>query len=95
MSRSNIYVLRNLHPAKKLGISLGLLLGLSLFSTTFLASVAAVSWDLSWMALLNLGTRVGMLGDDWRWLLLVAHVVSLASLLPLSLALMRRMPLPR
>lgn len=47
------------------------------------------------MALLNLGTRVGMLGEDWRWLLFATHVVSLASLLPLSLVLMRRMPLPR
>lgn len=95
MSRSNIYVLRNLAPAKKICLSLGLVLGLCLFLATFLGSVAAVNWDLSWMGLFGLGSRVGKLGDDWRWLLFAAHAGSLSALLPLSLALVRRMPLPR
>jgi NADH dehydrogenase len=36
-----------------------------------------------------------MLQSDLRWLLFAAHVASLALLLPLSLMLVRRMPLPR
>jgi hypothetical protein len=95
MSRSNIYVLRNLGTATKLAISLGLVLGLALFLSGWFVSVAAINWDPSWMGLVNLGTRVGMLGGDLRWLLFAAHCVSLALLLPLSLTLVRRMPLPR
>jgi NADH dehydrogenase len=95
MSRRNIYVLRNLAPAKKLALSLGLVLGFALFLSGWFVSVAAINWDLSWMGLVQLGTRVGMLGGDLRWLLFGAHSVSLALLLPLSLTLVRRMPLPR
>jgi len=95
MSRTNIYVLRNLGTATKLAISLGLVLGFSLFLSGWFVSVTAINWDLSWMGLVNLGTRVGMLGSDLRWLLFAAHCVSLALLLPLSLTLVRRMPLPR
>lgn len=95
MSRSNVYVLRNLGTTKKLFFSLLLLLGFSAFLSAFLASVIAVNWDLSWTGLVSLGARVGMLGDDWRWLLLAAHGVSLGALLPLSLSLVRRTPLPR
>jgi NADH:ubiquinone reductase (H+-translocating) len=95
MSRSNIYVLRNLGKVAKLAISLALVLGYVLFLSGWFVSVAAINWDLSWMGLVELGTRVGMLGDDLRWLLLAAHGLSLLLLLPLSLTLMRRMPLPR
>lgn len=95
MSRSNIYVLRNLGTATKVAVSVGLVLGLALFLSGWFVSVAAINWDLSWMGLVNLGTRVGMLGGDLRWLLFGAHSVSLALLLPLTLTLVRRMPLPR
>jgi NADH dehydrogenase len=95
MSRSNIYVLRNLGTATKLAISLGLVLGFALFLAGFFVSVAAINWDLSWMGLVNLGTRVAMLDGDLRWVLFAAHCASLTLLLPLSLTLMRRMPLPR
>lgn len=95
MSRSNIYVLRNLGVATKLALSLGLVLGFTLFLSGWFVSVAAINWDLSWMGLVHLGARVGMLGGDLRWVLFGAHCVSLLLLLPLSLALVRRMPLPR
>ena len=95
MSRSNIYVLRNLGLASKLAISAGLVVGFALFLSGWFVSVAAINWDLSWMGLVSLGTRVGMLGGELRWLLFGAHCVSLALLLPLSLVLVRRMPLPR
>ena len=95
MSRSNIYVLRNLGTATKLALSVSLGLGFVLFLSGWFVSVAAINWDLSWMGLVNLGTRVGMLGGHLRWILLTAHSVSLALLLPLSLTLVRRMPLPR
>jgi NADH:ubiquinone reductase (H+-translocating) len=95
MSRSNIYVLRNLGAVTKLALSLGLTLGFALFLSGWIVSVAAINWDLSWMGLVNLGTRVGMLGSDLRWLLFAAHCLSLALLLPLSVALVRRMPVPR
>jgi NADH dehydrogenase len=95
MSRSNVYVLRNLTAASKIAISLGLVLGLALFLSGWFVSVAALNWDLSWMGLVNLGNRVGMLGSDWGWVLFGAHTLSLALLLPLSLTLVRRTPLPR
>src|SRR5512146_2144428 len=95
MSRSNIYVLRNLGLASKLAISAGLVVGFALFLSGWFVSVAAINWDLSWMGLVSLGTRIGMLGGELRWLLFGAHCVSLALLLPLSLVLVRRMPLPR
>lgn len=95
MSRRNIYLLRNLALAKKIALSLGLILGFGLFLSGWFVSVAAINWDLSWMGLVQLGTRVGMLGGDLRWLLFAAHSVSLVLLLPLSLTLVRRMPLPR
>lgn len=95
MSRSNIYVLRNLGVATKLALSLGLVVGFTLFLSGWFVSVAAINWDLSWMGLVHLGARVGMLGGDLRWVLFGAHCVSLLLLLPLSLALVRRMPLPR
>lgn len=95
MSRTNIYVLRNLSTPAKLAISSGLALGLTLFLSGWLVSVAAINWDVSWMGLVDLGRRVGMLGGELRWILFAAHCVSLALLLPLSLMLVRRMPLPR
>jgi NADH:ubiquinone reductase (H+-translocating) len=95
MPRRNVYVLRNLGTATKLAISLGLGLGFALFLSGWFVSVAAINWDLSWMGLVSLGTRVGMLGGDLRWVLFAAHCVSLALLLPLSLMLVQRMPLPR
>ena len=95
MSRTNIYVLRNLGLTKKLGLSLGLVVGFALFLSGWFVSVTAINWDLSWMGLVHLGTRVGMLGGDLRWVLFAAHCVSLLLLLPLSLVLVRRMPLPR
>jgi hypothetical protein len=75
MSRSNIYLLRNLRPATKFAISMGLVLGFALFLSGWFVSVAAINWDLSWMGLVNLGTRVGMLGGDLRWVLFAAHCV--------------------
>ena len=73
MSRRNIYVLRNLGTATKLALSLGLVLGFALFLGGWFVSVAAINWDLSWMGLVHVGTRVGMLGDDLRWLLFAVH----------------------
>ena len=95
MSRTNIYLLRNLGVEKKLCLSLGLLLGFALFLSGWIASVALINWDVSWMALVDWGVRVGMLGSSLRWLLFGGHVLSLLLLLPLSLTLIRRMPLPR
>lgn len=95
MSRTNIYVLRNLGLTNKLAISVGLVVGFTLFLSGWFVSVAAINWDLSWMGLVHLGTRVGMLGGDLRWVLFGAHCVSLTLLLPLSLTVVRRMPLPR
>ena len=94
MSRTNIYFLRNLGRARKLALSAGLVLGFGLFLSGWFLSVAVINWDLSWMGLVDLGTRVGMLGRDVRWLLFAAHCLSLALLLPLTLMLVRRMPLP-
>jgi NADH:ubiquinone reductase (H+-translocating) len=95
MSRSNVYLLRNLGLGAKLGLSLCLVLGLVLFLSGWLVSVAAVNWDISWMALVDWGVRLGMLSENVRWRLFAAHVASLLLLFPLSLSLMRRMPLPR
>ncbi|HEX3852006.1 MAG TPA: hypothetical protein VHW01_13635, partial [Polyangiaceae bacterium] len=95
MPRSNAYVLRNLGVPKKIGISLGLLSGLALFLSGWLISVVAINWAFTWMTVVDWGIRVGMLQGDLRWLLFGAHVISLALLLPLSLMLVRRMPLPR
>jgi len=95
MSRSNVYVLRNLNTTPNLAASVVLVLGFALFLSGWFVSVAAINWDLSWMGLVNLGNRVGMLGGDLRWVLFAAHGVSLALLLPLSLSLVRRTPLPR
>jgi NADH dehydrogenase len=95
MARTNIYLLRNLPLGKKLFLSLGLLFGLCLFFSGWLASVAFINWDVSWMGLVAWGVRLGMLESSLRWVLLFAHVLSLLVLLPLSLTLVRRMPLPR
>jgi NADH dehydrogenase len=95
MPRSNAYALRNLALPKKIAISLGLVFGLVLFLSAWVISVAAINWGFSWMTVVDWGVRVAMLERDLRWLLFGAHVVSLALLLPLSLALVRRMPLPR
>jgi NADH dehydrogenase len=95
MARTNIYLLRNLSVVKKLLLSFGLVLGLCLFFSGWLASVAFINWDVSWMGLVDWGVRLGMLESSLRWLLFGAHVVSLLLLLPLSLMLVRRMPLPR
>jgi NADH dehydrogenase len=95
MRRSNAYVLRNLGFSKKLAASIGLLSGLVLFISGWVISVAAINWGFTWMTVVDWGIRVGMLQSDLRWLLFAAHVTSLSLLLPLSLMLVRRMPLPR
>lgn len=95
MRRTNAYVLRNLSLTKKLAASIGLLSGFSLFISGWVISVVAINWGFSWMTVVDWGIRVGMLSSDLRWLLFAAHVLSLALLLPLSLVLVRRMPLPR
>jgi len=95
MRRTNAYLLRNLGLSTKLAVSLGLLCGLILFVSGWLISVVAVNWGLNWTTLVDLGIRVGMLPSDLRWLLFAGHVISLGLLLPLSLMLVRRMPLPR
>src|SRR3954464_7591156 len=95
MRRSNAYLLRNLSISKKLAASIGLLSGLVLFVSGWLISVVAINWGFSWMTVVDWGIRVGMLQSDLRWLLFAAHAISLGLLLPLSLMLVRRMPLPR
>lgn len=95
MSRANIYVLRNLGLTKKLLLSVSLVVGFALFLSGWFVSVAAINWDVSWMGLVHLGARVGMLDGGVRWILFGAHSASLLLLLPLSLVLVRRMPLPR
>jgi NADH dehydrogenase len=95
MPRTNAYALRNLALPKKLAISFGLVFGLALFLSAWVISVAAINWGFTWMTVVDWGVRVAMLDRDLRWLLFGAHVVSLALLLPLSLVLVRRMPLPR
>ena len=95
MPRTNAYVLRNLGLSKKLTASVGLLCGFLLFISGWVISVVAINWGFNWMTVVDWGLRVGMLQSDLRWLLFAAHVLSLALLLPLSLLLVRRMPLPR
>jgi NADH dehydrogenase len=95
MARINAYGLRNLSLPKKLAISIGLVFGLLLFLSGWIISVAVINWGFTWMTVVDWGVRVGMLSGQLRWLLFAAHSVSLALLLPLSLALVRRMPLPR
>ena len=95
MRRSNVYALQNLPLLKKLALSLGLVAGFVLFLSGWIVSLVAINWDLSWMSVVDWGLRLGMLSSDLRWLLFAAHAVSLALLLPLSLTLVRRMPLPR
>jgi NADH dehydrogenase len=95
MPRANVYALQNLTLPKKLATSLGLVSGFVLFLSGWTVSLVAINWDLSWMSVVDWGIRVGMLSSDLRWLLFAAHAASLALLLPLSLTLVRRMPLPR
>jgi NADH dehydrogenase len=95
MRRSNAYVLRNLGFLEKLAVSIGLLSGLVLFLSAWVISVTAINWGFSWMTVVDWGIRVGMLPSDLRWLLFAAHAISLGLLLPLSLMLVRRTPLPR
>jgi NADH dehydrogenase len=95
VARTNVYALRNLSPARKLAISFALLSSFGLFSSCVVVSVAAVNWDVSWMGLVDWGVRVGMLDGRSRWVLFAAHALSLSLLLPMTLALVRRMPLPR
>jgi NADH dehydrogenase len=95
MARTNIYVLRNLPLASKLALSVGLSLSFALFLSCLLVSVAAVDWDVSWMGLVDWGVRVGTLDPTARLVLFAAHAISLLLLLPGTLALVRRMPLPR
>jgi NADH dehydrogenase len=95
MRRTNAYVLRNLDLSKKLAASIGLSIGFLLFVSGWVISVVAINWGFSWMTVVDWGIRVGMLPSDLRWLLFAAHMLSLALLLPLSLLLVRRMPLPR
>jgi NADH dehydrogenase len=95
MPRSNAYTLRNFGLPKKIAISVALVCGLLLFLSGWVISVAAINWGFTWMTVVDWGIRVGMLQSRLRWLLFGAHVGSLALLLPLSLGLVRRMPLPR
>jgi NADH dehydrogenase len=95
MARTNVYVLRNLTLAKKLAWSAALLLGFVAFLSAFVVSVAAVNWSLSAMTVLAWGGRLAMLSDGLRRALLAVHALSLLTLLPLSLSLVRRLPLPR
>jgi len=95
MPRSNIYALRNLGLPAKMAVSIGLVTSFLLFSSGWIVSVAAINWDVSWMGLVAWGDRIHMLGDRVRWLLFSGHALSLSLLLPLTLALVRRMPLPR
>ncbi|HET7539421.1 MAG TPA: NAD(P)/FAD-dependent oxidoreductase [Polyangiaceae bacterium] len=95
MRRTNAYVLRNLGLSKKLAASIGLSSGLLLFLSGWVISVVAVNWGFSWMTVVDWGIRLAMLHSDLRWLLFVAHVLSLGLLLPLSMLLVQRMPLPR
>jgi len=95
MRRPNAYALRNTSLPKKLALSIGLVSGLALFLSAWVISVIAINWGLTWMTVVDWGIRVAMLEKGLRWLLFAAHVVSLGSLLPLSLLLVRRMPLPR
>src|SRR6478752_4875370 len=95
MRRTNAYELRNLDLSKKLAASIGLCCGLLLFISGWLTSVVAINWGLSWMTVVDWGIRVGMLSNDLRLLLFATHLISLGLLLPLSLVLVRRMPIPR
>ena len=95
MARSNVYWLRNLDVGWKIAISVALVAGLALFLSGWIVSVAAINWEISWMTFVDWGERLGMLGGTLRWGLLGAHVASLLMLLPTSLVLVRRMPLPR
>jgi NADH:ubiquinone reductase (H+-translocating) len=95
MHRTNAYVLRNLGLSKKLAASIGLLCGLLLFISGWVISVVAINWGFTWMTVVDWGIRVGMLSNELRWLLFAAHLISLGLLLPLSLVLVRRTPLPR
>ncbi|HVY31074.1 MAG TPA: NAD(P)/FAD-dependent oxidoreductase [Polyangiaceae bacterium] len=95
MSRTNVYILRNLGVASKVALSVGLCLGFASFLSGWMFSVAAINWDVSWMGLVDWGVRIGMLSQGLRWLSFGAHAVSLLLLLPLTLVLVRRMPLPR
>jgi len=69
--------------------------GLVLFLSGWVSSVALINWGFTWMTVVDWGVRVGMLSSSLRWLLFAAHAISLLLLLPLSLMLVRRMPLPR
>jgi NADH dehydrogenase len=95
MARSNVYQLRNLSILRKLAASAALTGGLVLFLSGWVLSVAAINWDLSWMTVVDWGSRLGTLGSELRTGLFVAHIGSLLVLLLTSLALVRRMPLPR
>jgi NADH:ubiquinone reductase (H+-translocating) len=95
MARSNVYRLRNLGVSTKVAISVALVFCLSLFLSGWVISVAAINWDFSFMTVLDWGGRLGTLGTELRAALFFAHVSSLLALLFTSLALVRRMPLPR
>src|SRR6188768_26245 len=95
MRRTNAYQLRNLGLSRKLAASLGLSCGLALFVSGWVISVVAINWGFTWMMVFDWGIRLGMLRGELRWLLFAAHGLSLGLLLPLSLLLVRRMPLPR
>jgi NADH dehydrogenase len=95
MSGKNVYVLRNLSVPKKLWISSALVFGLAAFLSGWFVSIFAVNWGLSLMTVLDWGGRLEMLPNGWRFALLTVHLVSLGLLLQLTLALIRRMPLPR
>jgi NADH:ubiquinone reductase (H+-translocating) len=95
MARFNVYQLRNLGVARKLAASVALVVGLALFLSGWVISVAAINWDFSWMTVVDWGTRLGTLDTGLRSGLFVVHVSSLLVLLLTSRALVRRMPLPR
>jgi NADH dehydrogenase len=95
MSAKNAYALRNLPIPYKLVITGALVAGLGLFWSAWLISIVAVNWSLSVMTLVDWGNRLAMLPSSWRYGLLALHALSLVLLLELTLALIRRMPLPR
>ncbi|HSU38862.1 MAG TPA: NAD(P)/FAD-dependent oxidoreductase, partial [Polyangiaceae bacterium] len=95
MSAKNAYALRNLPIPHKLAITGALVVGLGLFWSGWLISIVAVNWSLSVMTVVDWGSRLVMLPATWRYGLLALHALSLVLLLKLTLALIRRMPLPR
>ncbi len=95
MARRNVYTLRNLAVWTKLLLSSVLLVAFTLFGLGWVVSVTAVNWGLSLGTLLDFGVRLSMLSPTLRAGLFLAHLLSLLVILPVTLALIRHMPLPR